>query len=96
MLTGSVSGVDDAQEGDDDGRAGNAERENRPDAEREGNRGDADARIRRRTGTRGEQVSTPCNFSIFWRKFVNPFCMLYHLHELESSDLLLVQHLLTS
>ena len=33
---GSVAGVDDTQEGDDDSGAGITERENGPDAEREG------------------------------------------------------------
>ena len=45
VLTGPVAGVDDAQEGDDDSGAGITERENGPDAEREGDGGDADARV---------------------------------------------------
>ena len=45
MLTGPVAGVDDTQEGDDDSGAGVTERENGPDAECEGDGGDADARV---------------------------------------------------
>ena len=45
VLTGSVTGVDDTQEGDDDSGAGITERENGPDAEREGDGRHADARV---------------------------------------------------
>ena len=45
VLTGPITGVDDTQEGDYDSGAGITERENRPDAEREGDGRDADTRV---------------------------------------------------